>query len=129
MKKFFAILMAVLMAVSMFAACSSSGNDAEVEGNVLKIGMTGPLTGPYAEYGTAVEASIEIAVEEINAAAEANGGLKLAFKSEDDEGDGEKAVAGYNRLKDWAWTLSSAPLPPAHATLLLPRLSMTASSC
>ena len=101
MKKFFAILMAVLMAVSMFAACSSSGNDAEVEGNVLKIGMTGPLTGPYAEYGTAVEASIEIAVEEINAAAEANGGLKLAFKSEDDEGDGEKAVAGYNRLKDW----------------------------
>ena len=101
MKKFFAILMAVLMAVSMFAACSSSGNEPEIEGDVLKIGMTGPLTGPYAEYGMAVEASIEIAVEEINAAAEANGGLKLAFKSEDDEGDGEKAVAGYNRLKDW----------------------------
>ena len=101
MKKFFAILMAVLMAVSMFAACASSGGEAEVQGDVLMIGMTGPLTGPYAEYGMAVEASIEIAVEEINAAAEANGGLKLAFKSEDDEADGEKAVAGYNRLKDW----------------------------
>ena len=101
MKKFFAILMAALMAVSMFAACSSSGSEAEVEGDVLKIGMTGPLTGPYAEYGTAVEASIEIAVEEINAAAEANGGLKLAFKAEDDEADGEKAVSGYNVLKDW----------------------------
>ena len=101
MKKFFAILMAVMMAVTMFAACASSGADAEIEGDVLKIGMTGPLTGPYAEYGMAVEASIEIAVEEINAAAEANGGLKLAFKSEDDEADGEKAVAGYNRLMDW----------------------------
>ena len=101
MKKFFAILMAALMAVSMFAACASSGSDAEVEGNVLKIGMTGPLTGGAAEYGKAVEAGIEIAVEEINAAAEANGGLKLAFKAEDDEADGEKAVSGYNVLKDW----------------------------
>ena len=101
MKKFFAILMAVLMAVSMFAACGSSGADAETEGNVLKIGMTGPLTGGAAEYGKAVECGIEIAVEEINAAAEANGGLKLAFKAEDDEADGEKAVSGYNVLKDW----------------------------
>ena len=102
MKKFFAILMAALMAVSMFAACSSSsGNDAEVEGDVLKIGMTGPLTGPNAEYGKAVETGIEIAVEEINAAAEANGGLKLAFQAQDDEADGEKAVSGYNVLKDW----------------------------
>ena len=103
MKKFFAILMAALMAVSMFAACgSSAGNDdVQTEGGVLKIGMTGPLTGGAAEYGLAVEAGIEIAVEEINAAAEANGGLKLAFKSEDDEADGEKAVSGYNVLKDW----------------------------
>ena len=101
MKKFFAILMAVLMAVSMFAACSSAGAEAEAEVNVLKIGMTGPLTGGAAEYGKAVECGIEIAVEEINAAAEANGGLKLAFKAEDDEADGEKAVSGYNVLKDW----------------------------
>ena len=103
MKKFFAILMAALMAVSMFAACgSSAGNDdVQTEGGVLKIGMTGPLTGGAAEYGLAVEAGIEIAVDEINAAAEANGGLKLAFKSEDDEADGEKAVSGYNVLKDW----------------------------
>ena len=102
MKKFFAILMAALMAVSLFAACAPAGNDdAQTEGSVLKIGMTGPLTGGAAEYGLAVEAGIEIAVEEINAAAEANGGLKLAFQSQDDEADGEKAVSGYNVLKDW----------------------------
>ena len=102
MKKFFAILMAALMAVSLFAACAPAGNDdAQTEGNVLKIGMTGPLTGGAAEYGLAVETGIEIAVEEINAAAEANGGLKLAFQAQDDEADGEKAVSGYNVLKDW----------------------------
>ena len=40
---------------------------------------------------------MKIAVEEINAL----GGLQLEFKAQDDEADGEKAVAGYNNLKDW----------------------------
>ena len=98
MKKVFAMVMAVMMAVSMFAGCQpSSGN----QKGVLKIGMTGPLTGDAAEYGVAVKAGIEIAVEEINAAAEKNGGLKIEFNSQDDEADGEKAVSGYNNLKDW----------------------------
>ena len=99
MKKVFAILLAAVMVMAMFAGCGSSGSAAET--GVLKIGMTGPLTGGAAVYGTAVEAGIEIAVEEINAKAEAEGGLKLEFKSEDDEADGEKAVSGYNVLKDW----------------------------
>ena len=98
MKKVFAMVMAVLMAVSMFAGCQQTGG---AQKGVIKIGMTGPLTGDAAEYGVAVKAGIEIAVEEINAAAEANGGLKIEFKSQDDEGDGEKAVSGYNALKDW----------------------------
>ena len=100
MKKFFAILLAGLMIAGMFAGCAASGGN-EVDANVIKIGMTGPLTGGAAEYGLAVETGIEIAVEEINAAAEANGGLKLAFQAQDDEADGEKAVSGYNVLKDW----------------------------
>ncbi|MBQ9149004.1 MAG: ABC transporter substrate-binding protein [Oscillospiraceae bacterium] len=104
MKKFFAILLAAMMVVSMFAACASSegGNDSDTSkgGNAIKIGMTGPLTGDAAQYGTAVEAGIEIAVEEINAAA-GEDGLKIEFQSEDDEADGEKAVSGYKILKDW----------------------------
>ena len=99
MKKFFAILMAVLMMTAMFAGCASSGGN-ETNANVIKIGMTGPLTGGAAEYGLAVQAGMEIAVEEINAAA-GEDGLKIEFKAEDDEADGEKAVAGYNVLKDW----------------------------
>ena len=64
MKKVFAVLMAALMVAAMFAGCGNSaeaGNDA-----VVRIGTTGPLTGPAAQYGIAVEAGMKIAVEEIN---------------------------------------------------------------
>lgn len=98
MKKVFALLMAALMVAAMFAGC---GNKSDSDSGALKIGTTGPLTGPNATYGKAVEYGIEIAVEEINAVAAANGGLTLEFKAQDDEADGEKAVSGYNVLKDW----------------------------
>ena len=95
MKKVFALVMAAVMAVAMFTGCGSSAGDADSA--VIKIGMSGPLTGPAAAYGTAVDAGMKIAVEEINAL----GGLQFEFKAEDDEADGEKAVAAYNALKDW----------------------------
>ncbi|MBR3973196.1 MAG: ABC transporter substrate-binding protein [Oscillospiraceae bacterium] len=100
MKKTIALILAAMMVVTMFAGCGgSNSNEPAADGSAaaLKIGMTGPLTGGAAVYGTAVEAGIEIAVEEINAL----GGLQIEFKSEDDEADGEKAISGYNILKDW----------------------------
>ena len=98
MKKVFALVLAALMAVTMFAGCGSSS--APADPMVIKIGMSGPLTGEAAIYGTAVKGGIEIAVEEINAAA-GETGLKLEFQAQDDEADGEKAVSAYNVLKDW----------------------------
>ena len=100
MKKVIAIALAALMMMAMLAGCGSSGSSSSDSAS-LKIGMTGPLTGSAAVYGTAVEAGIEIAVEEINAAAAENGGLTIEFQAQDDEADGEKAVSGYNVLKDW----------------------------
>ena len=93
MKKVLAIVMAAMMVMAMFAGCGA----ADANSAVVKIGTTGPLTGPNAAYGLAVEAGMKIAVEEINAL----GGLQFEFKAQDDEADGEKAVAGYNALKDW----------------------------
>ena len=54
MKKFFALLMAAMMAVSMFAGCSGAGSANDADSAVIKLGTTGPLTGPAAAYGIAV---------------------------------------------------------------------------
>ena len=57
MKKVFALVLAALMVVTMFAGCGASKS---AEGaNVIKIGLTGPLTGGAAAYGLAVQAGME----------------------------------------------------------------------
>lgn len=108
MKKILSILLVIAMVFALMAGCSNSdgktpnatntnapdnsGND---DGAIL-LGLTGPLTGPYAIYGLATARGAEIAVEEINAL----GGLQFKFQAEDDEGDGESAVNAYNKLMD-----------------------------
>ena len=94
MKKVFAVVMAVVMVLSMFAGCSAGGNK---RGDAIRIGLTGPLTGDAAVYGKAVQWGMEVAVEEINA----KGGLQIEFKAEDDVCDNEKAGNAYAALKDW----------------------------
>lgn len=97
MKKYIAFLLAAMMLAAMFAGCGEAAGSGDA--NVLKIGLSGPLTGGAAIYGTAVEAGMKIAAEEINAAAGENG-LKIEFMAEDDEHDSEKALNAYNTLKD-----------------------------
>ena len=95
LKKLVVVLLAVVM-VFTFAAC---GGKSESSGEaILKIGSTGPLTGPASIYGVAVKQGAEIAVEEINAQEK---DFQIEFKMEDDEADGEKSVNAYNSLKDW----------------------------
>ena len=117
MKKVFAIALAAMMVVAMFAGCGSSKSAADP--NTLKIGLTGPLTGGAAVYGEAVKYAMEIAVEEINAAAGENG-LKIDFKAEDDEHDGEKAVNGYNNLKDWGMQIFAGAVTTGPCTAIAP---------
>ena len=116
MKKFLALMMAVLMMVTMLTAC---GGKEAADPSTIKIGMTGPLTGGAAVYGTAVEAGMKIAVEEINAAAGENG-LKIAFQSQDDEHDGEKALNAYNSLKDWGMQFFAGAVTTAPCLSIAP---------
>lgn len=134
MKKLFAMMMAVLMVVSMFAACGGAGNaettapagdaetsapagDAETttEGSTaaapIKIGTSGPLTGDYAVYGVAVANGLEMAFQEINAL----GDLQFEVKAEDDEADSEKAVNAYNSLMDWGMQIMAGPVTSGSA--------------
>lgn len=99
LKKVLAVLVALTLVVTCFAACG--GNEKpEENANVIKIGVSGPLTGGAAQYGNAVVNAAKLAVEEINDAGGING-VKLALVTADDEADsGDKAVSAYNSLKD-----------------------------
>ena len=91
MKKLLALVLTLAMVTAMFAVGASA------EAGTMKIGMSGPLTGGAAVYGTAVARAAQIAVDEVNAL----GGLQFELNCQDDEHDAEKAVSAYNTLKDW----------------------------
>ena len=117
MKKTLCLLLAVVLAIGLFAGCgggSSSAPAASSGATAFKIGGTGPLTGGAAIYGTAVYNAAQIAVEEINAM----GGIQFELKFEDDAHDAEKAVNAYNALKDWGMqvSLGSVTSTPCAAT-------------
>ena len=127
MKKFFAVVMSLAMVAAMFAGCGSSSapaattapaaaTEAAAGTAAVKIGMSGPLTGPASAYGIAVKAGMEIAVEEINA----KGGLQIEFKAEDDEADPEKAVSAYNALKDWGMQVLAGNVTSGAANAVAP---------
>ena len=101
MKKTWTKVVVVALSCMMafaFAACGGGDSGSDAGDNVLKLGNTGPLTGPAAIYGNAVKNGGQLAVDEINAANP--DGVQLAWQAEDDEADGEKAVNAYNKLMD-----------------------------
>ena len=100
MKKLITLGLTAAMVASL-TACGGNGGDsgAGAEG-AFKIGVIGPLTGPAAAYGIAVQNGADLAVKEINAAGGANG-VMLEMNAQDDEHDPQKSVNAYNTLKDW----------------------------
>ena len=125
MKKFVAMLLAVMMVVGMFAGCGAKEEapaanaeapaaEGEAAASAIKLGMCGPLTGGAAVYGTAVAAGMEIAVEEINA----KGGLQFVLNTQDDEHDTEKAANAYNALKDWGMQIMAGPVTTAPSNVV-----------
>ena len=117
MKKFIALMLAVLMTVSMVACGGSkpaASNEAASTNAAVKLGMCGPLTGGAAVYGTAVQAGMQIAVEEINA----KGGLQFELNCQDDEHDTEKAANAYNALKDWGMQVMAGPVTTAPSNVV-----------
>lgn len=116
MKKAIGLSLAAMMAMSL-TACGGGGDApaadtkaagseaagseaAGAEGGTIKLGVIGPLTGPAATYGIAVQNGADLAVKEINAAGGVDG-MMFEIKAEDDENDSEKTINAYNTLKDW----------------------------
>ena len=105
MKKVFALVLAVMMVMAMFAGCSNTTNAGGNASGVIKVGTSGPLQGDYAVYGVAVANGLKLAFEEINAL----GGLQFETQAQDDEADSEKAVNAYNTLMDWGMQIMAGP--------------------
>jgi branched-chain amino acid transport system substrate-binding protein len=107
MKKALSMVLATAMMVSVFALC---GSTAFADSTPIKIGGIGPVTGPAAIYGKAVETAMQIAVEEVNAL----GGVQFEMNFQDDAHDAETSVNAYGNLMDWGMqvligTVTSTP--------------------
>lgn len=94
-KKVLSVTAAAAMAVTAMAPVSVFA-----EGETFKIGVIGPMTGDYAQYGTNVYNAAKIAADEINEAGGINGAQVEILDAGDDQGDPEKAVNAYNDLLD-----------------------------
>ena len=106
MKKFFCMMMAVLMVLAM-TACGGEKNPTpnQDETETIRIGGIGPLSGGYANYGFSVKNGAQLAVDEINAAGGINGKqVELSFQ--DSQADPESAVNAYGKLMDWGMQVS-----------------------
>ena len=101
-KKAFAALLAVAMVFSL-AACA--GNNYTANNTEYVIGFSGPLTGPAAVYGTAVQNSAQMAVDEINAAGGLNG-VKFKLLATDDTHDATKVAANYASMLEGGMQVS-----------------------
>ena len=96
LKKVLSITAAAARAVSTVTPVSVFAESEET----FKIGVIGPMTGDYAQYGNGVYNAAKIAADEINANGGFNGYQVEILDAGDDQGDPEKAVNAYNDLLD-----------------------------
>lgn len=90
LKRLTALLLSVMMVLSL-AACGGGGDtkddsaSGDLSGKTIIIGNITPVTGAQAAYGLAITNSIQLAIDEINAAGGILGAtVKLSTK--DDQG-------------------------------------------
>ena len=103
MKKFLALMLAVIMVAAMFAGCGKKGYTAD--NTEFVIGASGPLTGAAAVYGVAVQNSAQLAVDEINAAGGLNG-VKFKLVMLDDKHDAANISTNYSSLLEGGMQVS-----------------------
>lgn len=94
MKKVFAILLCLSLALTFFAGCSGSGSGGGADADVIKIGVFEPLTGANAAGGELEVRGIELANElfpEVN-------GKQVVLVKADNKSDSVEAANAASRL-------------------------------
>jgi len=110
-KRIIAMSLALILCVSLLAACANGGTttppspippipgETTPTGEPIRVGWLGPLTGPVAEFGIAVREGVLLYVEQYNAAGGLNG-RPIQLIEFDDEHNSMVALTGYNWLVD-----------------------------
>lgn len=99
-----AFVLCVAMCLGLFAGCSGSKNYT-ANNTEFVIGVSGPLTGDAAIYGTAVANSAQMAVDEINAAGGLNG-VKFKLVAMDDKHDATYVSGNYSAMLEQGMQVS-----------------------
>ena len=103
-RKILAFAMAIALCAAALGGCDFSISGllpaSSQSGNTVKIGILGPFTGGVAEYGIAVRDGAMLFIEQYNEKGGLPGGKKIEVVQYDEEGDGPKALTGYNSLMD-----------------------------
>ena len=98
-----ALAIAVIFCVGLFAGCGETNYAANNTEYV--IGLSGPLTGGAAMYGSAVANAAQLAVDEINAAGGLNG-IKFKLIATDDMNDATKISTNYSSMYESGMQIS-----------------------
>ncbi len=112
-KKLVSLICVLAMLVTLLAACHKSDAGYAAQNTEFVIGMSGPLTGGAAIYGTAAQNSAQMAVDEINAAGGIDG-MKFKLVTVDDKHDASNIATNYATLYEGGMqvslgTVTSAP--------------------
>ena len=103
--KILALIMTVIMVAGSLIGCGGNGDGYTAKNTEFVIGVSGPLTGGAAVYGTAVKNSAEMAVEEINAAGGLDG-IKFKLVATDDTHDAKKVSTNYSSMLEQGMQVS-----------------------
>ena len=101
--KLIAFALCVAMCLGLFAGCNKGGYTAN--NTEFVIGVSGPLTGDAAIYGTAVANAAQLAVDEINAAGGLNG-VKFKLLAMDDKHDATLVSGNYSAMLEQGMQVS-----------------------
>ena len=97
MKKLIALTLTCLMLATLFVGCGSKDEGGDSDGDVIKLGWMGSLTGDQAAFGTCESQTVQMLVDDLNA----NGGLlgkQVKLICYDTKGDAQEAVNVAKRL-------------------------------
>ena len=103
--KLLSLTLALLLCFGMLGMFTGCGKNYAAENTEFIIGVSGPLTGGAAIYGTAVKNSAQLAVDEINAAGGLNG-IKFKLVAMDDVNDATKLSTNYSALYEGGMQVS-----------------------